>query len=303
MALNLRSVDTRLLIVFDAIMRERSMTRAARYVGMSQPAISGALRKLRHVFRDDLFVRVPGGVRPTLRSQELAPLIHEVLSLLQAAIDPVAFDPKTATHTFHIAAGDHSALLILPELQQRLRLQAPGMKLRTRPKRDYLFVSELDSGDVHFVMGLLDSLPNRIRRARLFPDRYVCLMRPSHPLAGKAVSLEDFLAADHLEMAHPGEITSLIDRALAKKGLERNISMTINQSILAPSILSGSDVVMTTFSLFATHLPAYGGLCVMPVPFDVEPVEAQLAWPHTLDSHPAHRWLKEQILDICSQFR
>jgi DNA-binding transcriptional LysR family regulator len=299
---NLRSVDTKLLIVFDAILREGSMTRAARFVGMSQPAISNALRKLRHIFRDELFVRIPGGVRPTLRSQELAPLIREVLALLQAAIDPVAFDPGTSTHTFHIAAGDHSAILILPELLHRLQLHAPGMKLRTRPKRDYLFVSELDSGDVHFVMGLLDSLPKRIQRASLFRDSYVCLMRPSHPLAGKPLSLDDFLAADHLEMSHPGDISSLLDRELARKGLERTISMTINQSILAPSILNSCDVVMTTFAKLA-RLPAYQGLRMQPVPFEIPPVEAQLAWPGTLEAHPAQRWLKDQIVDICRQFR
>lgn len=302
--MNLRSVDTRLLIVFDAILRERSMTRAARYVGMSQPTISNALRKLRHIFQDELFVRIPGGVRPTLRAQELAAVIQEVLSLLQAALDPVAFDPKTSTHTFHIAAGDHSAILMLPELQTRLQAEAPGMKLRTRPKRDYLFVSELDSGEVHFVLGQLDSLPRRIQRTSLFEDRYVCIMRAGHPLAAKpSLSLDEFLAARHLEMAHPGGIAALVDRVLAQQGLERNISMTINQSILAPSILSSSDLIMTTFSLFAARVPAYRDLHVATLPLHIDPVEAQLAWPETLQSHPAHRWVKEQIIELCAPFR
>jgi DNA-binding transcriptional LysR family regulator len=301
--MNLNAIDLKLLIVFDAVMRERSVSRAAQYVGMSQPAVSNALGKLRHVLNDDLFVRVAGGVRPTPRSQELALPIHDVLTQLQSAFDPVEFAPATASRTFHIAASDHGAILILPDLLERLRSRAPGIQLRVRPKRDHMTLAQLDSGEIDFVLGIFGDLPGRMRHVSLFHDDYVCVMRAGHPLAGRPMTLRDFLTADHLAMTHVGETAQLFDGLLARRGLERNITMTINQSLLSPMILRRSDLIMTTLARLVSRVSAFDGLHVMPVPLDLEPAEIRLAWPQTLGKHPAHVWMQEQILDVCSGLR
>ena len=301
--MNLNAIDLKLLIVFDAVMRERSVTRAAQYVGMSQPAVSNALGKLRHVLNDDLFIRVAGGVRPTPRSQELALPIHDVLTQLQSAFDPVEFVPATATRTFHIAASDHCAILILPDLLERLRTLAPGIQLRVRPKRDHLIVTQLDAGEIDFVVGIFADLPSRMRHVSLFRDNYVCVMRQGHPLAGRSLTLKDFLGADHVAMTHFGEAAQQFDGLLARRGLERNITMTINQSLLSPMILRRSDLIMTTFARLVSQVSAFDGLHVMPIPLELESIDIRLAWPHTLGKHPAHTWMQEQILDVCSGLR
>lgn len=300
--MNLKAIDIKLLVVFDAIVRERSVTRAAQYVGMSQPAVSSALNRLRHMLDDDLFVRVAGGVRPTPRAQELALPIHDILMQLQSAFDPVEFDPETAARTFRIATSDHCAILILPELQARLRELYPGIQLRVRPKRDHMVVSQLDAGEIDFAIGIMDDLPSRVRRVMLFHDSYVCVMRPTHPLAGSTISLENFLATEHIAMTHAGEASQLFDGRLGKHRMERNIAMTINQSLLGPMILWRSDLIMTTFSHLVSRVPAFDGLHVVPVPIEMSASEICLAWPNSLGKHPAYVWLQQQIVDICSAF-
>ncbi len=300
--MNLKAIDIKILVVFDAIMRERSVTRAAQYVGMSQPAVSGALNRLRHMLDDDLFVRVAGGVRPTPRAQELALPIHDILMQLQSAFDPVEFNAETATRTFRIATSDHCAILILPELQARLRALSSGTQLRVSPKRDHLVVSQLDAGEIDFAIGIIDDLPARVRHITLFHDTYVCVMRPTHPLAGKMLSEESFLGAEHVAMTHVGEASQLFDGHLGKRRMERNIAMTINQSLLGPLILWQSDLIMTTFAHVVSRVPAFAGLHVVPVPIDMGASEICLAWPNSLGKNPAHVWMQQQIIDVCAEF-
>lgn len=297
--MNLKDVDIKLLVVFDAIMRERSVTRAAHFVGMSQPAVSSALNRLRHLVDDDLFVRSSGGVQPTPRARELAMPIHEVLTQLQSAFDPVAFDAATAERTFRIASSDHCAILVLPDLQEKTNRLAPGIRLHVRPKSDHRIVSELDSGETDFALGILGDLPARLRSVPLFTDEYVCVMRPGHPLARKPLTTEHFLNAEHLVMTHVGQAIQPFDGLLAKRRLERNVAMTINQSLLGPLILRRSDLMMTALRFLVERTPAFEGLHVSPVPIDIPPLQISLAWSGSLGKHPAHRWLQKQIVEVC----
>jgi len=280
-------------------MRERSLTRAAQYVGMSQPAVSTALKRLRHLLNDELFVRAPSGVVPTPRSLELARPVRDALSQLQSALDPVNFVPATATTTFHVAASDHCAILVLPELYKRLRAQAPGIRLYVRPKCDHLLLSEMDAGEVHLALGIFGDLPNRIRHEPLFKDDLVCVMRRQHPLAGKTTTINAFFAADHLAIMHFGEATNLLDGLLAKKGLERNVILTVNQSLLAPLFLKDADIILTTFARLVSHTVAFDDFHVVPIPLMFGPIAVQLAWPDKLDRHPAHAWMHQQIHEVC----
>ena len=297
---NLSSLDIKLLIVFDAIMRERNITRAAYDVNMTQPSVSNALSRLRALFDDPLFVRVRGGVEPTPRAVELAAPVREALGRLHDILEPVTFSPATAEHTFQLAVSEPCAILVIPELQKRIAAQAPGIRFRLKAKRNRSLTGEFDSGEIHLAIGLMERLPPRIQHLALFEDGYVCVMRPSHPLAGKRLSQKDFLAAEHIAVTHRRDTSVLVDDKLADIGVTRNVVTTVHQILLAPTILESRDVILITYERLVPFLQRYTGLSVAALPFDIGGVANEMAWSDKLSAHPAHHWLRRQIGEVCA---
>lgn len=298
--MNLASLDIKLLIVFDAVMRERSVTRAAVRVGMSQPAVSSALNRLRDLVRDTLFLRVAGGVRPTPRAEELALPVQQALRQLQYAFEPPVFAPETARRSYTIAASDHASTLVLPALASRIFASARGIQLKILPKFNPHILMQMDSGEVDFGLGVIHEMPQRFRHQTLFRERYVCFMRPDHPLAAGALTFERYIEAHHLTVAPLENTGQLIDRLLARRNAERHVAMTVNQSLLAPDILRGTDLILTTLRMLAARVPAFAGLSVRPLPFLEDPVEVRLTWHGVQTNDPSHRWMREQIVDVCA---
>lgn len=299
--MNLASIDLKLLIVFDAVMRERNVTRAAVRVRMSQPAVSSALNRLRHVVKDTLFLRVAGGVRPTPRAEELALPIQHALRQLQYAFEPPVFAPDTARRSYTIAASDHASTLVLPMLASRVFAVAGGIQLKIMPKFNPHILMQMDSGEVDFGLGVIHEMPQRFRHQTLFRERYVCFMRPDHPLAVGPITFERYIGARHLAVAPMENTGQLIDRLIARRNAERNVVMTVNQSLLAPEILRTTDLVLTTFSMLATRVPAFAGLAAQPLPFLAEPIDVRLTWHGVQTNDPSHRWLRQQIMDVCAE--
>ena len=304
--MNLSTIDIRLLLVFEALMRERSVSRAAQDIGMSQPAVSRALNTLRQMLKDELFVRSPGGMLPTAQARDLAPSIREVLARLQAIFEPAKFVPQTSTRTFRLAVSDHCSALVLPTLGERVRREAPGIKLRIRPRRHVTVVGELDMGEIDFALGIALDLPSRIRQLTLFAEPYICVMRPDHPLAGRPLAgqglrFEDYIAAEHLAVTHMGEPIQAVDVQLRTQGAKRRIAMTINQALLAPEMLLRSDLILTTHLHMVQKLPGFADLRLTPLPMTIEPLPVRLSWHRDLAKHPAHDWLRRTIVDICAE--
>jgi DNA-binding transcriptional LysR family regulator len=299
-AMNLSTIDIRLLLVFEALMRERSVSRAAQDVGMSQPAVSRALNTLRQMLKDELFVRSPGGMMPTAQARDLAPPIREVLARLQAIFELASFVPEASTRTFRLAASDHCAALILPALEERLRREAPGIKLRVRPRRHLAVAGELDMGEIDLALGSALDLPSRIKKKFLFSESYVCVMRRDHPLAGPRLSYEDYMAAEHLAVSHMGEPLQAVDVHLRKDGVKRRIPITMNQVLLAPEVLQRSDLILTTQLNLVRRLSAFKDMHIAPLPVPVEPLPVHLAWHRDLAKHTAHEWLRRAIIDVCA---
>ncbi|HVZ01671.1 MAG TPA: LysR family transcriptional regulator [Dongiaceae bacterium] len=297
---NLSTIDIRLLLVFEALMRERSVSRAAQDVGMSQPAVSRALNALRQMLKDELFVRSPGGMMPTAQARDLAPPIREVLARMQAIFESANFVPQASTRTFRLAASDHCAALVLPILEERLRREAPGIKLRVRPRRHLTVAGELDMGEIDLALGIALDLPSRIKKQVLFSEPYVCVMRRGHPLARPRLSYDDYMAAEHLAVTHMGEPLQAVDVHLRKDGVKRRVPITINQALLAPEILLRSDLILTTQLNLVRRLSAFADLHVAPLPIPIEPLSVHLAWHRDLAKHAAHEWLRGTIIDICA---
>ena len=297
---NLSTIDIRLLLVFEALMRERSVSRAAQEVGMSQPAVSRALNTLREMLKDELFVRSSGGMMPTAHARDLGPPIREVLARLQAIFESANFVPGASTRTFRLAVSDHCAALILPVLGERLRKEAPGIKLRIRPRRHLAVAGELDMGEIDLAIGSALDLPSRIKKQFLFSEPYVCVMRRDHPLAGHRLSYDDYMAAEHVAVSHMGEPLQAVDIHLRKDGTKRRIPITVNQALLAPEVLQRSDLILTTQLNLVRRLSAFKELHIVPLPVPVEPLAVHLAWHRDLAKHTAHEWLRRTIIDVCA---
>lgn len=298
--MNLADLDLKALLVFDAMMMERSTTKVGHRLAMSQPAVSSALKRLRYALKDELFIRGADGMRPTPRALELAAPIRQALTQLSEALEPVEFIPATASRTFTFAMADHSALLILPGLAERLEKSAPNINIRVKPNTNLNAPELLDSGEIDFAIGLFPNPPERLRVAALIEDEYVCAMRRSHPSARKSLDLNSYLSAKHLLVSLSGEPTGFVDVLLESQGLCRRIAMTVNQFSVVPAILRRSNLVVTVVRRAITLSPYAQELVIQPVPLAIQPNALSLLWHGRLSIHPAHAWMRSTLFEICA---
>jgi DNA-binding transcriptional LysR family regulator len=294
--MNLRRIDLNLLVIFDALMTERHVTRAAERVGLSQPAFSNALSRLRRHFDDDLFVRGPDGMRPTARALELADQVHAALGAIDAALDPARFDPATAQKRFTIETNDYAVSVIIPRLIGLLRETAPGIDIRITPQAGRT-LDRLDAQDIDMAIGAFGDVADRFGHIRLMQDDYVVLMCASHPLAGAKLSAQAYAAAQHVLVSPRGDPRGFADDALAAKGLTRRIVMTVNQFSVVPPLLAGQDLIATIPRRIADLYAARFGLAVadLPIRSPNSFATVQVIWHKRLGEHPANRWFRETL--------
>jgi len=294
---NWRSVDLNLLIVFDAVMQERNVTRAGSSIGLSQPAMSHALNRLRHLLRDELFVRTPEGMVPTPRAEMLAQSVRNVLSEIQLALEPAAFDPAVSDRRFALAVNNYAAVVLIAPLVAAVSAAAPAVRLDLRPSGTLDIVDLLDRGDLDLALGSIDSPSERFATAPLLEDPFVMVMRRGHPASRRRLSAAAFAALPHLEISSSLEDTSFIDRWLAGGGFARRIALRAPYLSAAP-LLVRSDLVATLSRRFAQELVRDHPLLVRKPPYDSPRVRTVMLWHRRLDRHPAHRWLRDVILSV-----
>ena len=300
--MNLAGLDLNLLLVFDAVMAERNVTRAGRRIGMSQPAVSNALNRLRHHLKDELFVRTAEGMRPTPRALELAEPIQGALGQLQSALDRQDFDPATARRTFRIATTDYIVSILMPALAGYLMRYAPGVDLRILPIGGRLF-EMLDAQEADFGITTVGDAPDRFERALLFEEEYVCLMHPHNSLAEGTLTIPAFAAARHLLITPRGDARGFIDEALASRGLTRRIAMTVNQFALAAPVVAASDLIVTLPRRIANlHALTYGLKTVAcPISTPRRFRVGEIVWHRRLGRHPANDWLRDLLIAIAAE--
>lgn len=265
--MNLAGFDLRLLLVFDALTRERSVTAASQRLGPTQPATSNALNRLRHHLRDPLFLKTAQGMEPTPRALELAGPVSQALRQLEVVLDPPVMPPGGSKWTFQMAVSDHVSIMVLPHLAERMEMLAPGLELRLKSKVLRTLPAMLDSGEVDLALGYNPNLPKRFKSELLFEDRYVSLMRSRHSLAHGRLTLPRFAAARHVLVRPSGEAGSLLDHLLERKGIKRRISMSVTQLISALFLVEGSDHITAAFRSTAEYCLARGASMSSPVRF------------------------------------
>jgi DNA-binding transcriptional LysR family regulator len=302
--MNFRTLDLNLLRVFDAVMTDGSLTRAAATLATTQPAVSHALRRLHDALGEQLFTRTATGMAPTPRAQALWPQVRSALAGLQQALAPAAFRPEADAVSFRIAMVDATAALLMPPLVAAVeRVQAQAdlrvLPLSTRDPRALLERGEADLAVGHFPQAMTaivaEGRGSALRHARLYDTDYVCVMRPQHPLAGRPLTLDDFCAAHHLLVSFSGRPHGLVDEALAAIDRQRRIVLTVNQFFTAARVVLESDLLTVLPARFVESTGLQDLLVTVPLPLALARVRVEMLWHMRRDGDPAHAWLRRQM--------
>lgn len=295
------SIDLNLLVVFDSVMAELNVTRAAKQLSMTQPAVSKALRRLRRFLDDDLFIKVPSGVKATPKAETLWLSIRDQLTQIRQATQPSSFEPATSTATMTVAMNDYVAFLMVPLLVQHLERSAPNIDLRIIPSTNINAPTLLEQSEIELAIGGLPETGVRLRTQTLFTEHYVCAMRSGHPLANKKLTLERFAQAKHLLITLTGEPLGFIDQLLQGKGLQRRIAMTVNQFALAPEVVASSNLIAALNYRTIQKSGLENKLHLAPLPFDLEPVQVKMMWHERSYRDPAHTWLRALMVQVTEE--
>ena len=310
---NFRTLDLNLLRVFDEVMAERSLTRAARNLSLTQPAVSNALRRLRGTLGDELVVRDGQGMAPTPRALALWPTVREALRQLQASLSPSRFEPATASNTFVLAMADATAAELMPGLIDTLERDAPSVTIRvlplsTRDPRRLLDEVVADLAIGHFPSVVADLVIRAqtgdavaFTHQRLYDGQYVCVMRTGHPLARGPLTIDRFCAARHLLVSFSGRPYGFIDESLASLGRKRQVVLTVNQFFTAGRVVANSNLLTVLPRHFVSVTGIADQLVLRPLPFDVAPVHVDAVWHSRMDAQGAHIWLRNAVLKVAKQ--
>lgn len=301
---NFRTLDLNLLRVFDEVMAERSLTRAARNLSLTQPAVSNALRRLRETLGDELVQRSGQGMAPTPRARAIWPAVREALQQLQSSLMPSEFVPAEANTSFVLAMADATAAELIPVLTDILEQEAPRVSLRvvpltTRDPRRLLDEESCDLAVGYFPSVLADLTagaqsgePHPFSHFRLYNSEYVCVMRRDHPLAGTHLTLDQYCAARHMLVSFSGRPYGFVDEALASIGRRRRIVLTVNQFFTAGQVVANSDLLTVLPRHFVSVTGIAGQLVLRELPFAVPAVHVDALWHRRMQPHAPHAWLR-----------
>ncbi|ACB36201.1 transcriptional regulator, LysR family [Leptothrix cholodnii SP-6] len=302
--MNFRTLDLNLLRVFDTVMAERNLTRAAEQLAMTQPAVSNALRRLRESVGEALFTRSAFGVRPTARAEALWPTVQSALTQLRDSLDPSIYEPRSQPHTFALAMADATAALILPRLLGQLQAEHALASLRVQPLATRDPSPLLEQGEADLAIGHFPEVAARMSglgaqapllHQSLYQTEYVCVMRRGHPLAEGELSLDAYCAADHLLVSFSGRGQGLIDEALASVQRRRRLVLTVNQFFTAGRVVAQTDLLTVLPDAFLSVTGAQQELVSRALPLPLAALNVHMLWHRRHDRHPAQRWLREQI--------
>ena len=294
----MRPQELNLLMIFDAIMTESSITRAADRLALTQPAVSNALSRMRQLWHDELFVKDGRGIQPTVYAQNLWTQIRDPLQQLDQAVAPDHFDASLAKRTFKIAAPDAIIDMTWPALRQLIEDNAPGINIHTIPYTITNTEQLLNDAEVDLVIGAHTSNNHLFRSEYLYTPCFVCIMRPDHPLAQQDLCLTKFAQADHLLVSLSGDITGYTDQVLAQHGLSRRIAMTVNHFSIVPEILKSSDLIAVVPSTTVECEIFNRELIAITPPLEITPAQTSIHWHMRQEHDKGLNWLRHHIARI-----
>ncbi len=297
--MDLKDLDLNLLVVFNQLRIQGRVARVAETLNVTQPAVSNSLARLRTALGDELFLRTPRGMEPTPFAQQLAEPVAAALSMLDGAVNQrSAFDPLTSQRTFTIAMTDIGEIYFLPVLMQALSPCAPGVTISTVRNSVASLKEDMELGKVDLAVGLLPQLKAGFFQRRLLKQRYVCMLRRGHRLARRAVSLKEFVAAEHVVVASAGTGHGRIDELLERAGVQRRIRLEVPHFVAVGHILQTTDLLATVPEAFAQRVAEPFGLTYCAHPAALPDIAINLFWHAKNHKDPANQWLREQMMAL-----
>jgi DNA-binding transcriptional LysR family regulator len=310
--MNIARVDLNLLVYLDVLLRECNVTRAAEELGISQPAMSNSLRRLRDLFDDPLLVRTSDGMIPTDRALELQPLVRNVLAAAEIAVLPkTEFDPTGSDRIFRIMASDYTEVTLLPHLLQRLRREAPGIRLDIMTPSDVSF-HDVERGKVDLVINRFDSLPQSFHQVHLWDDSFSCVVSATNPII-KKWTLKSYLASKHVWVSKtgmgvgvgmtPDDVQRLgwVDEALGKLDAKREITVFTRHYQAALLLGEQDDLIVTIPSIAARTMSGNPNVVILEPPFEIPRMRLKMVWSPLLQRDPGHKWLRQVIKSVSEE--
>lgn len=294
-------VDLNLLKLFEALVRERSVTQAGLRLGLSQPAASRALGRLRTMLGDRLVVRGKLGLELTPRGEMLVGPVGKLLDGARAIVAPAVFDPASASGRITIAAHDHLSLLVLAGLIGRFERHAPALSLHIAPPAgDNVRLVEQGSADL--ALGMFDELPGSLYRRGLYTDSMVSVVRSGHPGVANGLTLERYVALRHVAVTISGVGDSAVDVALAALGRTRHVALRVPHFLAGAMLVAESDMILTLPSRLARRLAEQLPLMLLDLPLQVAPLSPAMIWHERFHGDPAHAWVRQQLIEVVAAF-
>jgi DNA-binding transcriptional LysR family regulator len=300
--MNLREIDLNLLVVFNQLLMDRRVSTTADKLGLSQPAVSNALKRLRVLLKDELFVRTARGMEPTPYALNLVEPMGYALDTLQNALNQRdSFDPVTSERTFTLGLTDIGEIYFMPTLMETLSRVAPRIKISTLRHNSGHLSEDMASGNVDIAVGLLPGLTTGFFQRRLFKQRYVCLFRQGHPTAHNPISLAQFKSLAHVGVTSANTGHSEVDEWLTRKGIARHIQLHVPHFVAVGHILQSSDLIATVPERFAQKCAEPFQLETSPLPFKLPDIAINLFWHAKYNREPANMWLRQLMVDLFTE--
>lgn len=310
--MSLKNIDLNLLIYLDVLLREKNVTRAAEQLGITQPAMSNGLKRLRGIFNDPLLIRSSEGMMPTERAQDLQPALRAALFDLQKVLEPnQRFNPKESKRMYRIMTSDYAEATLVPLLVKHLRELAPNIALDFLTPSDVSY-KDMEQGRVDLAINRFDEIPESFHQIIVWKDTFSCLLNRANP-AVENFTLSAYLNAQHVWVSKTGMGVGFgmnleksgqlgwIDKALAEQGKKRKICIFTRHYQMPALITECNDLIATLPTRVAQLQASNSALVVLPTPFEIPPFELKMAWSPLLHPNPAHKWLRSLILSVAKE--
>lgn len=292
---HLPGIDLNLLTALEALLRERSVTKAADAVGLSQPAMSRALGRLRALFGDRLFVRGPDGLAPTPRALAVEEPLQRVLAGVRGLLTAPGFDPARHQGRFRILCPDVQSMELLPTLSNRLSRSAPGVELEVIGFRSDPLAA-VEAGEADISVGVHPQVRSGFNGTKVYHSGFSCLVRADHPVVSTGLTLDRFVAMHHILITVTGRGVGAVDTALAERGLSRNIALRMPHFLAAPLVVAQTDMVLTVPSGLARRFATLAPLVILEPPLDLAGFDVGVVWHERLQDDPAHGWFRREVV-------
>lgn len=299
--MDLRKIDLNLLVVFNQLLLDRRVSTSADKLGLTQPAVSNSLKRLRALLNDELFVRTAKGMEPTPYAMHLAEPVGYALGALQNALNHRdSFDPATSERTFTLAITDIGEIYFMPTLIDELSRLAPNIKISTLRNNAGNLREEMEAGSVDLAIGLIPTLTTGFFQRRLFKQRYVCMFRQGHPSATNPISLESFKSLGHVGVTAANTGHGEVDEIMERKGIKRNIRLHVPHFVAVGHILQSSNLIATVPERFSDKCEGPFSLVTSPLPIKLPEIAINMFWHAKYNREPANLWLRQLIFRLFS---